>query len=83
MGREQFQVRVEDKTQDLINIYECYLNTITGMFINSGDINRAVVEEGIRSLIEKKGGLEYINKVIDKEANEIYTEVIKEDRKNK
>lgn len=78
MSKVQFQVRIDEKIQQDINSYIAYINAITGMFISLGDLNRAIVEEGIKSLIEKKGGLEYINKIAVEDADEFYQEFKKE-----
>jgi len=83
MSKVQFQVRIEEETQKQIDVYTGYLNVLTGMFINLGDLNRAIVEEGIRSLIKKRGGIELMNKVIDQEAEDLYQEVKNENEKNK
>ena len=88
MGREQFQVRIEEDTQQLIKIYENYLNAITGLSINSADMNRAIVEEGIKSLIKKRCDLdekeikdnqEVLKKNFDEGKNGLYDTFISED----
>ncbi|KXZ40024.1 hypothetical protein SAMN05661008_01516 [Alkalithermobacter thermoalcaliphilus JW-YL-7 = DSM 7308] len=63
--KKQFNTRIDNETAKLIQLYYSCMEAKTNMKINKGDINRQIINVGIKTLIKQNGGLEKVKKEVE------------------